>query len=191
MKRISLTDTAQALVSQSLKPGAIAIDATLGNGHDALFLAQTVGEAGRVYGFDIQPAAIAASAERLHQHGLRDRATLIQASHAEMAGHVPAEEHGLIGAVMFNLGYLPGADKNLITQSASTLQALEAACRLLAPGGIVTILVYPGHAGGDLEAHAVEDWLQRLDSACYRVDLHLSVHPKPGAPKLFAVYRTV
>lgn len=61
---------------------------------------------------------------------------------------------------MFNLGYLPSgdADKNIITQPGSSIAALEASLQLLRPGGIITAVLYPGHAGGDKEAAAVESW---------------------------------
>lgn len=39
--------------------GAVAIDATTGDGHDTPHLAQAVGSGGHVYGFDIQAQAIA------------------------------------------------------------------------------------------------------------------------------------
>lgn len=60
---------------------------------------------------------------------------------------------------MFNLGYLPSgdADKNIITQPDSSIAALEASLQLLRPGGIITAVLYPGHAGGD-KAAAVESW---------------------------------
>lgn len=50
--------------------------------------------------------------------------------------------------VAFNLGYLPGGDKEIITRSETTLLALEAAKRILIPGGLISIVVYVGHPGG-------------------------------------------
>lgn len=77
-----------------------------------------------------------------------------------MAEAVPANWPGTVGAVMFNLGYLPSgdADKNIITEPDSSIAALEASLQPLRPGGIITAVLYPGHAGGDLEAAAVEAW---------------------------------
>lgn len=45
-------------------------------------------------------------------------------------------------------GYLPGSDKGTITQEASTVAAVEAACQVLQPGGLCSILCYTGHPGG-------------------------------------------
>lgn len=50
--------------------------------------------------------------------------------------------------VAFNLGYLPGGDKEIKTRSETTLMALEAAKRILIPGGLISIVVYVGHPGG-------------------------------------------
>jgi hypothetical protein len=50
--------------------------------------------------------------------------------------------------VAFNLGYLPGGDKEIITRSETTLLALEAAKRILIQGGLISIVVYVGHPGG-------------------------------------------
>ena len=38
-------------------------------------------------------------------------------------------------AGIFNLGYLPSADKSVITQPQTTIEALEKLCHLLAKGG--------------------------------------------------------
>ncbi|GJT57964.1 S-adenosyl-L-methionine-dependent methyltransferases superfamily protein [Tanacetum coccineum] len=48
----------------------------------------------------------------------------------------------------FNLGYLPGGDKTLITKSDTTRLAMEVASRIVASGGLISMLVYVGHPGG-------------------------------------------
>jgi hypothetical protein len=90
---------------------------------------------------------------------------------------------------MFNLGYLPGGDKAITTRSESTLVALSAACRLLSPQGIITIVAYPGHEGGGHETEQVRHWCEKLDRGRFNVDL-LDAKPNDlAAPKLFAVTR--
>lgn len=42
--------------------GDTVIDATAGNGHDTVFLAQLVGRQGRVWAFDVQSSALAFNA---------------------------------------------------------------------------------------------------------------------------------
>ncbi|MDO9213221.1 MAG: class I SAM-dependent methyltransferase [Methylococcales bacterium] len=186
---MSLLKLAHQHIQNSLRTGDMAIDATVGNGHDTLFLAEHVGENGRVYGFDIQQAAIIATTEKLQHSGCLDRVTLMQASHADMAAHIPVHHHGYINACVFNLGYLPKGDKGIITQTRSTLSALNAACQLLAPRGIMTILAYPGHAGGDDETASVQHWSEQLDAQYFSVDTFFSAIPSAAAPRLLVVQR--
>ncbi|WP_340007404.1 class I SAM-dependent methyltransferase [Paenibacillus sp. FSL K6-0276] len=161
---MSVLSFAHKLISERLTLGDRAIDATVGTGADTLFLAKTTGTRGEVYGFDIQSAALKLAGERLRnareETPSLSAVTLLERSHAEMAEAVPAIWHGTVGAIMFNLGYLPSgdADKNIITQPDSTIAALEASLQLLRPGGIITAVLYPGHEGGDLEAAAVQSW---------------------------------
>lgn len=125
-------------------------------------------------------------------HRSRDRTVgianvrLLLAGHETMRQHIPPREHGRIAAAMFNLGYLPGADQQLITLTNTTLTALQDALALLRSGGVLTIVVYPGHPGGDEEAAAVERWASALppetgQSIVYRFT------QKPHAPYLIAV----
>ncbi|MGZ0079063.1 class I SAM-dependent methyltransferase [Methylomonas sp. YC3] len=186
-KPISLLEIAHNIVGSHVAPGDISLDATLGNGHDTVFLARSIGIGGHVIGFDIQPQALIKSFQRLLQHDLQRRVTLRLASHADMLLHVPKQWHGRVRAVMFNLGYLPGADKAVITQIDSTLAALNAACVLLAPRAVITVLAYPGHAGGELETEQLAAWSQLLDQTCYTTEVILSSHDKPAAPRLFVI----
>lgn len=162
---MSVLSFAHKLIAERLKPGERAVDATVGTGADTLFLAKLLGPRGEIYGFDIQPAALTLAKERLH-HAIVNSGdvlppvTLLLESHAVMMEQVPHSWQGTVGAIMFNLGYLPSgdADKKIITQTDSSIAALEAALYLLRPGGIITAVLYPGHEGGDSEAAAIEAW---------------------------------
>ncbi|EIC29120.1 putative S-adenosylmethionine-dependent methyltransferase involved in cell envelope biogenesis [Methylomicrobium album BG8] len=188
-KRISLVDIAHQLVGARLYPGAVAVDATVGNGYDTLFLLQKVAPAGRVYGFDIQQLALESVQDRMANPDFRDCLTLFHRSHAEMDEMLPQAQHGLVSAVMFNLGYLPGGDKSVITRAESTLAALSAASRLLSPEGIITIVAYPGHVGGAQECEQVRQWCARLDSGRFEFELIEAKPDDRAAPRLFAVNR--
>ena len=72
-----------------LLPGDIAVDATMGNGHDTQMLCELVGESGHVYAFDVQEQAVANTRARLEEAGLLGRATLFHCGHQEMAQYVP------------------------------------------------------------------------------------------------------
>lgn len=183
MKPVSLLESAHQSIKSALIGGDVAIDATLGNGHDTLFLAQSVGDRGHVYGFDVQIQAIQATRQRLMARDLLGRVSLNHACHSQMETYVD----GAVKAIMFNLGYLPGADKQLITRVETTLQAVAAGCRLLAKEGVMTILAYPGHAGGDIESEELRLWIQCLDMERFQVELILSHHQSESAPILFVI----
>lgn len=157
-----VTEIAHLLVKRCLAPGGHAVDATVGNGHDTCFLAGLVGPGGRVDGFDIQPEAIARTREKttgfpqVHLHHL---------GHEFMGERVPEP----VEVVMFNLGYLPSGDKSVITVPSSTLAALDAAVALLKEGGLLVVVVYPGHDGGAEEATEVDRWFARLSPETHRV----------------------
>lgn len=187
MKRISLVNAAHNLIRQILRTGDLAIDATVGNGHDSLFLAEQVGPSGHVYGFDIQLAAIDSTRKKFQQTQLPDCLTLIHNSHAAMDEKIPAHLHGNIRVIMFNLGYLPGGDKNIITLADSTLTALTTASRILTVNGIITLLAYPGHQGGDIETDHVKNWCERLDKEQFEVSTIYSAEHKDSAPRLFII----
>lgn len=166
--------------------GLCAVDATVGNGHDTLFLAQAVGPHGRVYGFDVQQHAIEAAQNRCDETGVADRVTLLRAGHERMAELLPA--NALVGAVMFNLGYLPGGDKSVVTQPATTIAALDAAVSLLAPDGVISITAYPAHAGGAKETEAVREWCAGLSHPLFKA-MEYGMANCPEAKRFFLVGR--
>jgi SAM-dependent methyltransferase len=141
-----------------LREGDLGVDATCGNGHDTLLLAELVGSAGRVWAFDIQEQAINQTARRLADAGLAERVELLLGGHETLAEHVSGE----LGAVVFNLGYLPGGDQAIITRPETTLAAFGQALGLLRPGGILAVSVYPGHDGGASERRTVDAWAAGL-----------------------------
>ena len=154
-----VTELARLVLLHSLKPGDWVVDATVGNGHDTHWLAERVGPTGAVFGFDIQAAAVSQARARLEgmQH-----VTFFHSGHEQMAEHLPAAARHHLAAVMFNLGYLPGAPKDTITRAETTIAAVQLAADYLQIGGKITLVLYPGHPGGDAEAVAVRAFAQGL-----------------------------
>lgn len=179
------TDLAHLLVRQSLKPGDWAVDATVGNGHDLRFLAQIVGPSGRVFGFDVQESALGRAAALVRGAG---QVTFVKCGHERMAERLPIEAKGRLGAVMFNLGYLPGGAKDVATLTDTTLCALEQALSFINTGGIVTLVLYRGHPGGEEEAEAVALFAQRLpvEFAAHR---YARLNALRRAPELVVIER--
>jgi predicted methyltransferase len=147
------------LVAARLRPGGIAVDATAGNGHDTLFLARQVGPQGSVHAFDRQAEAIESTRRHLaaSMEGTAD-VGLHLCGHEEAGRVLASLSVSGIHAAMFNLGYLPGGDKSVTTQPATTLEALSALARLLLPGGLISVVAYVGHPGGLDERDAVVAW---------------------------------
>lgn len=180
----NVLEVARQLIRQRVQGHETVIDATMGNGNDTLFLAQLVKDQGKVIAYDIQEQAIAKTRERLQREGLADRVELLLASHEEMASLTVQA-----AAIMFNLGYLPGGDKQITTLPESTIRAIQSGLHVLRPGGIMTIMVYWGHPAGVLEKEAVEEFCQGLDQVSYLVLKYQYVNQRNHAPFLLAIER--
>lgn len=175
---------AAELIEGALQPGALAVDATLGNGHDCLWLCELVGENGRVIGFDVQAEAVENSRQRLHEAGVEARARLILDGHQNMGKYVTPES---ADAIMFNLGWLPGAQHGVTTRTETTLQAVNAALACLKEEGLLTICVYPGHDEGAREREALLSWAQSLNEREYDAMLRCYLNQSKLPPLLIAV----
>lgn len=156
------------LVSKIVHEGDIVVDATMGNGNDTLFLANLVGETGKVYGFDVQQLALDNTRRRLAEAGVIDRATLILDGHQNLDKYVPKG----IKAVMFNLGYLPKGDHSIGTRAETTITAIEKCLELLCKEGIVMIVVYYGGDSGFEEKNAVMEYFKTIDCKKYSILVH-------------------
>ncbi len=176
------------LLREHLFPGDMAIDATAGNGHDTHFLAQLTGPDGMVYAFDVQGGAIAATRQLLERWGVPgDSWNLIHAGHETMLEAIPAIWHGRAGAVLFNLGYLPGSDKSVTTGAATTVAAIRAALTLLRPGGILVAVLYTAHPGGKEEAQAVLDFCAGMQPREFHSIEYRTVNSRNHPPSVVAI----
>jgi len=163
-----------------LKEGDLAIDATCGNGHDTLVLAELVGKKGRVIALDIQDQALENS-RRIVKEKFYFNVSFFQQSHATFPNNEsPAS------LIVYNLGYLPGGDKSITTQTDTTLESLRAALTLLASRGMISITFYPGHPEGLREEEAISTWLESLPSPNYSVCHHRWLNRKL-APSLIII----
>lgn len=153
-------------LASRLAPGGFFIDATCGNGHDTAFLCRLAGPQGRVLALDVQPQAVAATRARLEAEGFGSISQVVQADHARLAEFAPPAS---ADCVVFNFGYLPGADHALFTTPASSLPALEAALDILKPGGVLAACLYSGGPNGGGEKAAVEEFFAALPLTRYTV----------------------
>lgn len=161
------------------------IDATMGNGHDTSFLAQTVMPHGKVYAFDVQKQAILKTKERLIKHGLYEQVELILDGHEHLNNYLAKNES--IKAAIFNLGYLPKGDKSLITLPTTTTQALDALLQHLADKGRILLVSYYGHSGGEEELKMLNDYCRNLSQKQYNVLCYHFINQKNQPPILFCI----
>lgn len=176
---------ARELVSRVLAPGGYAVDATCGNGYDTVFLAGLVGQSGRVLAMDVQEQALENTHRRLQEATLDSRVRLVRASHSEVSLYLDAPPD----VSMFNLGYLPGGDKSLITRPETTIAALQGILGILKKGGLVSIVVYTGHPGGRAEYEALQHYTAALPQAKYTVLEYRLLNQVNCPPLLIAVFR--
>ena len=109
--------------------------------------------------------------------------TVINDGHEKMAEYVTEK----VGLVMFNLGYLPGGDKTVVTETVTTLEAIESALSLLEKDGLVCITMYPGHPQGAAERKAVLEMAASLDKGkyhCVRTDM---INQPDTAPEILFI----
>lgn len=177
---------ARAFIRPALRQGGLAVDATAGNGHDTLFLAGEVGPEGRVYSLDVQEAAVESTKKRLEAAGLSDRVSVLRLGHQEMEKAVS----GRADAVMFNLGYLPGSDRSMITRPDTTRAGVLAALRVLRPGGRLSVVVYTGHRGSLEESEAVAGLMASLSLDEFMVQKMTFWNSRVESPELYFVTRT-
>ncbi|KAG6767154.1 hypothetical protein POTOM_028334 [Populus tomentosa] len=171
---------------------------------------------GRVYGMDIQGDALKSTSSLLDESvTLKEKALnllfeeviliiytlvvlpetqcvqkelvkLFSICHSRMEEIVP--ENSPVRLVAFNLGYLPGGDKTITTVSETTQLALEAAKKILIPGGLISLVVYVGHPGGMEELETVEAFASGL-SVDNWICCKFQMLNRPLAPVLVLLFK--
>ena len=171
-------EMAHDFLAQVVTKDDVVVDATMGNGHDTLFLAKL---AKQVYAFDIQEQALEKTSQRIQEAGLSNAELILQ-------GHETVDQFVTeVKAAIFNLGYLPSADKSIITQPQTTLEALEKLCRMLVKGGRIAIMIYYGHEGGDIERDAVLDFVSQLPQQEYTATIYRTLNQINNPPFLVMI----
>lgn len=157
----------QDFLAARLAQPRLCIDATCGNGGDTAFLCGITAPEGKVVGFDVQEAAIASTRKHLEQLGVpAARYELHCQSHADLLQVV---QPGTADAVMFNFGWLPGADHAVFSTAQSSIPALQAALEAVRPGGVVSAILYSGQIIGTDEKQTVLEYLRALPLKSFTV----------------------
>ncbi len=163
------TNLAMELTLKYIQEGDYVIDATCGNGHDTLALAKAVGSDGDVLAMDLQREALDASKALMAENKIQN-VCFAQTNFRELSKFSSfAFPDRRPSAVMFNLGYLPGGDKNLTTNAEDSLLAIYHALDLIKPNGVVTVVLYSGHEEGAREKDAILEFVKQLPAQDYHV----------------------
>ena len=183
---VDLVGLHKHFIMEHLSEGDTAVDFTMGNGNDTLFLSKAVGESGKVYAFDIQEDALISTRAHLEANGAPENYTLICASHHRVKEFVTEP----IKAGMFNLGYLPRSGRKAVTtMRETTMPAVEAAIELLAPDGVLIVAIYPGHEEGALEGEMLREYFSTLSK--YRIcPSEFKILNSPTSPYFFLVEKS-
>lgn len=174
---------AHTLWQTLLEPSDTAIDATAGNGHDSSLLFNLL-QNGKLYVFDIQEEAIQKTKLKISQEKSNCQVEFICGSHASFPEAIKPESVKLI---IYNLGYLPGGDKQITTLTSSTLLSLQNALPLVSNNGVISITLYPGHPEGYKEAEAVLDFAKSLKNCSIE---HKTWKSNSTSPSLLLIQKT-
>ncbi|CRX38042.1 tRNA (mnm(5)s(2)U34)-methyltransferase [Estrella lausannensis] len=183
-------DLAHSLWKPLIKEGDTLIDATMGNGHDTLFLAKLLlgFSQGTLHSFDIQEKAVEKTKllleSTLPSH--EGRVHLHLESHDNMECHVKDP----VKLIVYNLGYLPGGDKTITTEVDSTLKSIDMGMRMLDKGGVLSITCYPGHEEGLREEQALSQLFQKWPPDHVSVS-HFRLLNRRKAPSLIIVQKAI
>lgn len=166
--------TAHRYFEKYMQKDGVAIDATCGNGYDTYFIAK-IAPNGTIFAMDRQKEALDKAKELLAP--LHANIHWVWGCHSKICDMMPPNSVDLI---VYNLGYLPGSDKTVITGANTTLLSLKSACTLLKEGGAIIVTTYSGHPGGAEEEAAVIDFARSLPKSEFEVEQHIWLNWEKG-----------
>ena len=167
-------------INNSKKNFIRCLDATCGNGFDTLFMATLLKENGHVDAYDIQQIALDNTQTKLIENNISN-VTLINKSHDLI-------DPSLYDLAIFNLGYLPNADKSITTNHETSLKAIKILSDEIINNKnlLIIICIYPGHPEGKLEAKCIEEFVLNLPSNKYLVTKYLNYN-RPTSPYIITI----
>jgi hypothetical protein len=140
-----------------------------------------------VYAFDIQQEAIAATTFRLQCDNMHNRCTLFQTGHENMKASLPEIAFGKITGAVFNLGYLPGGDKAIVTKAETTIAAIGQLMEIMAPEGIIVLVIYHGRSEGAMERDLLLHFVSNLPQEQAHVLLYSFINQINHPPFIIAI----
>ena len=174
-----ITEVNKIFLEKVIQKGDVVIDATMGNGYDTVYLGNLVGDSGKVYAFDVQEEACLN-----YKLKNKENVSVINDSHHKFKEYVLEDK---VNCIMYNLGFLPGGNKEITTLAKTTMKSIEEGLELLDSNGIMTIAVYRGHAEGKNEEHFIMEYVRNLPKNIYGVMLHEYLNRAKTAPLLIVI----
>jgi hypothetical protein len=168
MRKNILLEQAHAILASLITQDDIIVDATMGNGHDTLFLSTIAKE---VYAFDIQQDAINKTKEKV---GHLSHVHLIHDSHLHMFDYVKEFK----------------GNPSITTDADTTLQTLRLILPKLNKNGFIQIICYPGHPEGKIESEKLQAWKQELPIHHYQIIESHFVAEIHEPPYMLMIYKT-
>lgn len=174
-------EIAHFLLRKHVRKGDMVIDATCGNGHDSLLLADLAltPRSGSLHCYDIQEVAVRATKERLKNHPCLKRVAFHHTSHTELPEGSPS-------VVVYNLGYFPGGDTSLTTLTETSFSSFNTALSRLKPGGALFITFYPGHPEGARELETGQSWAKEVRSQGFKLFVYKQLYAD-SVPQLWVI----
>lgn len=185
MHTYQITEWCRHFIELQIKPGDLCIDATVGNGHDTLFLSRLTGTTGHVLAFDIQQTALDSAKMRLEKHGAPKNVTFLLDSHSHMENYARPDT---VSCIVFNFGYLPSGDHAIATRSETSIPAIRQGLELLKEDGLMSLCIYSGGDTGFEERDALLEYLKTLDPKKYLVILSC-YYNRPNHPPIPVLIR--
>lgn len=177
------TSIVKELIKKKVKEDSIVVDATVGNGYDTLLLAELIGVNGKVYGFDIQKSAVDITKQRLLEKKLSERVSLLNDGHENIDKYVLEN----VDLIVFNLGYLPGGNHDIVTKTETTIVALEKSLELLKGNGLLLVTIYIGHKEGKIEKEYINKYFSGLNQKKFNVLKFEFINQINNPPLLYGV----
>lgn len=157
----------------------LAVDCTLGNGQDCDFLRENFK---KVYAFEIQEEAAKKYLEKNYNN-----VEVIINSHEYIKDYIKEE----VDCIMYNLGFLPGGDKNITTIYEASLESIKESLELIRPGGFITVAAYPGHEEGRKEKEGLYSFFKTLPKNKFGVMEHNFFNRNSNSPSLIIIEKNL
>lgn len=162
------------IIKEYVKNKNVAIDATLGNGYDCDFLSLCFK---KVYAFEIQKEACEKYIDK------NNNVIIINESHHKIDKFINEK----VDCVCYNLGYLPGGNKEITTLAETSLKSIQLSLNLLSKNGIISIAIYRGHNEGMEEKNCIIKYLKTLPKNSFGVMIHECINRSEKSPLLIIV----